>query len=262
MNNRNITLFFSLSLVLLTVFASLAVSQNKDNGALGIMVCEQAHYCIERAAKIMGLGDKGIVKVPSASNYAMDITQLEATYQTALNNGIKVFAIVGSAPSTATGAYDDLKSIADFAEEKDIWFHVDGAHGGAAIYSDTYKHLLKGIEKSDSVVIDGHKMMLMPTITTALLFKNKLHTKHTFSQKADYLLNDTEEEDWINSGKKTFECTKTMMSMHWYILFKFYGEKIFNQFVTNQYDLAKDFEQLLQAEENFELATAPMANIV
>ncbi len=229
---------------------------------LGVLVCEQAHYCIDRAAKIMGLGEKGIVKIPSKADFSMDISQLESSYQAATEKGIKIFAIVGSAPSTATGAYDDLKAIANFANEKDIWFHVDGAHGGAAIFSDKYKHLLSGIEKSDSVVIDGHKMMLMPTITTALLFKNKLHAQHTFSQKADYLLSDEVEEDWINSGKKTFECTKTMMSMHWYILFKFYGEKVFNEYVTRQYDLAKDFEELLVADPNFELAASPMSNIL
>jgi len=229
---------------------------------LGIMVCEQAHYCIDRAAKIMGLGEKGIIKVPAQNNFSMDTSALEESYQKAVSAGIKIFAIVGSAPSTATGAYDDLITISKFAKEKDLWFHVDGAHGGAAIYSDKYKHLLTGISASDSVVIDGHKMMLMPTITTALLFKNKVHAQHTFSQKADYLLSDIEEEDWINSGKKTFECTKTMMCMHWYILLKIYGQEVFNQFVTRQYDLAKDFEKLLSIDANFELASSPMSNIV
>ncbi|WP_350288150.1 aminotransferase class I/II-fold pyridoxal phosphate-dependent enzyme [uncultured Croceitalea sp.] len=229
---------------------------------LGVMVCEQAHYCIDRAAKIMGLGEKGIIKIPSNEDFSMDVTQLESYYKAASAKGIKIFAIVGSAPSTATGAYDDLETIADFALEKNLWFHVDGAHGGAAIYSDKYKYLLNGIEKSDSMVIDGHKMMLMPALTTALLFKNKQHAQNTFSQKADYLLNDTDEGDWINSGKKTFECTKNMMCMHWYVLFKFYGENIFNEFVTNQYNLAKDFETLLKNDSNFELAASPMSNIL
>lgn len=229
---------------------------------LGVMVCEQAHYCIDRAVKIIGLGEKGIIKIPSKENFAMDTSKLEANYADATSKGIKIFAIVGSAPSTATGAYDDLNTIAKFAQEKDLWFHVDGAHGGAAIFSNKYKHLLKGISSSDSVVIDGHKMMLMPAITTALLFKNKLNAQQTFSQKADYLLNDIEEDDWINSGKKTFECTKTMMCMHWYILFKMYGDALFDEFVTRQYDLAKEFEVLIKMQPNFEVATSPMSNIL
>lgn len=229
---------------------------------LAIMVCEEAHYCVDRAARIMGLGEKGIVKIPAKENYSMDTLLLEEYYNKVTAQGIEIFAIVGSAPSTATGAYDDLEAMAKFATSKNIWFHVDGAHGGAVIYSNKYKHLVKGIEKADSVVIDGHKMMLMPTITTALLFKNRWHAQHTFSQKADYLLSDTEEDQWYQSGKKTFECTKTMMSLHWFVLLKYYGEGLFDEFVTRQYDLAKEFEELLNNDIDFELAVSPKSNIL
>ncbi|UII77996.1 aminotransferase class I/II-fold pyridoxal phosphate-dependent enzyme [Flagellimonas sp. HMM57] len=229
---------------------------------LGILVCEEAHYCVDRAAKIMGLGEKGIIKVPAGENFAMDTGQLEAYYQESISKGIKVFAIVGSAPSTATGAYDNLEAIQEFAQKYNLWFHVDGAHGGAAIFSEKHKHLLEGAEKADSMVIDGHKMMMMPTITTALLFKNKTHSDHTFSQKADYLLNDTEEDEWYNSGRRTFECTKNMMCMHWFILLKMYGEQAFDTYVTRQYDLAQEFSEMILKETNFEIATNPMSNIL
>lgn len=229
---------------------------------LGILVSEEAHYCIDRAAKIMGLGEKGVIKVPVTDDFAMDINKMKECYQKAEENGIQVFAIVGSAPSTATGVYDNLNAIARFAKEKNLWFHVDGAHGGAAVFSKKYKHLLKGIEDSDSVVIDGHKMMMMPTITTALIFKEGKHSHTTFSQKADYLLIDTDEEDWYNGGKRTFECTKSMMSLHWYIMLKMYGVEVFDENVTVLYDLAKDFEQLLETDPSFEIAVKPVSNIL
>ena len=229
---------------------------------LGIMVCEEAHYCIDRAARIMGLGSKGIIKIPAKDNYAMDTSCLEYELEKARNAGIAVFAIVGSAPSTATGAYDNLEAIGKFAAKNNLWFHVDGAHGGAAIYSDKYSYLLNGIANADSVVIDGHKMLLMPIITTALLFKNKWHAQRIFSQQADYLLDDTQEDQWYQSGKKTFECTKSMMSLHWFILMKTYGNKLFNEYVTRQYDLAKEFEALLRNDKDFEVAVSPQSNIL
>ncbi|MGW9686676.1 pyridoxal phosphate-dependent decarboxylase family protein [Flagellimonas sp. 2504JD1-5] len=229
---------------------------------LGIMVCEEAHYCVDRAAKIMGLGEKGIIKVPAAADFSMDVGKMEEYYQKSVSQGIQIFAIVGSAPSTATGAYDNLEVIQKFAEKYNLWFHVDGAHGGAAIFSEKYKHLLEGTEKSDSMVIDGHKMMMMPTITTALLFRNKSHSNHTFSLNADYLLNETEEHEWHNSGRRTFECTKNMMCLHWFILMKLYGKKAFDSYVTRQYDLAKEFANTIKEETNFELAVEPMSNIL
>ena len=229
---------------------------------LGIMVSEQAHYCVDRAAKIMGLGEQGIIKIPTTIDFRMDTALLEEQYAEANKKGIHIFAIIGSAPSTATGMFDDLQEIADFAKSKKLWFHVDGAHGGAAIFSPKYKALLKGINQADSVVIDGHKMMMMPALTTALLYKKSAHTNVTFSQKADYLLTESELEDWCNSGKKTFECTKTMMSIHWFTLLKLYGEDVFDAYVTHLFDIGAQFASIIESHSQFELAVTPMSNIV
>ncbi len=235
---------------------------NKGNGkALGIMVSEEAHYCVDRAAKIMGLGEQGVIKIPTTEDFKMDTTLLETYYERASKNGIEVFAVVGSAPSTATGIHDDLEVLGNFSKKHKLWFHVDGAHGGAAIFSPKYRHTLKGVEMGDSIVIDGHKMMMMPMITTALLFKEGVNSYATFSQKADYLLGQTQ-QDWFNSGKRTFECTKTMMSMNWYLLLKSYGEELFDAYVTTLYDLGHQFGGLINEDAQFELAVNPMSNIV
>ena len=235
---------------------------NGHTEPLGIMVSEEAHYCIDRAAKIMGLGEKGIIKIPATDCFEMDISLLEKKLNEAANKGIRVFAIIGSAPSTATGIYDNLRAIGKFAKKHKLWFHVDGAHGGASIFSKKYRHTIEGIAEADSVVIDGHKMMMMPTITTALLFKDGNHSHATFSQKADYLLVQSEDEDWYNLAKRTFECTKTMMSIHWFTLYKTYGEELFDEYVTHQYDLAAYFAKLIENDPSFDLAVRPMANIV
>lgn len=229
---------------------------------LGIMVSEEAHYCVDRAAKIMGLGEQGIIKIPATAEFNMDTSLLENELQKAKTKGIEVFAIVGSAPSTATGVYDDLSTIGSFAKKHKLWFHVDGAHGGAAIFSKKHQHTVAGIFGADSVVIDGHKMMMLPTITTALLFKNGNHSYATFSQKADYLLEHSEEEDWYNKAKRTFECTKNMMSIHWFTMIKHYGEGVFEAYVDQLYDLGNTFGAILKKEAQFELAIEPNSNIV
>ncbi len=233
-----------------------------QNSSLGIMVSEEAHYCIDRAARIMGLGEKGIIKIPTTDSYQMNISLLESALEKAKKNGITVFAIVGSAPSTATGIYDDLVAIGQFSKRHQLWFHVDGAHGGAALFSEKYRYTVKGMDHADSVVIDGHKMMMMPATTTALLFKNGAHSYATFSQKADYLLSQSEDEDWYNLAKRTFECTKNMMSLHWYTLLKTYGEAIFEENVNVLYDLGHTFGDYIKDDPNFELAVVPVSNIV
>ena len=232
------------------------------SGGLAILVSEAAHYCVDRAARIMGLGEAGVLKVPVLEDFSMDTSKLPGIYQAARQKGLTPFAIVGSAPCTATGSYDNLEVLADFAGENDLWFHVDGAHGGPAVLSEKYKFLVDGIQRADSVVIDGHKMMGMPVITTALLFSDGATSYNTFSQEAEYLLADTVEEDWSNGAKRTFECTKLTSALSWYAVLAHYGETIFEGYLDRQYDLAHTFADLIRKRSNWELACEPQSNIL
>jgi L-2,4-diaminobutyrate decarboxylase len=112
------------------------------------------------------------------------------------------------------------------------------------------------------VVIDGHKMMGMPVITTALLFSDGATSYNTFSQEAEYLLADTLEEDWSNGAKRTFECTKLTSALSWYAVRAHYGETIFEAYLDRQYDLARTFANLIRKRSNWELACEPQSNIL
>lgn len=228
---------------------------------LALMVSEEAHYCIDRAARVMGWGEEGIIKVPADEHFCMRTDQLEVCYQQAQAGGKQVIAVVGSACTTSTGSYDSLEAIAAFCRQHDLWFHVDGAHGAPAAFSPRYKHLVKGITQADSVTIDFHKMMLTPALTTALLFKEEQKSYQTFTQQAAYLLSDQEGE-WFNSGKRAFECTKRMMSIQVYAILRTYGKQIFEQNVTHLYDLAQTFVQKIKERNTFQLALPAQANIV
>ena len=226
------------------------------------MVSEQAHYCVDRAARIMGWGDEGIIKIPTDARYKMRTELLEEYYQTAKEKGIQVIAVVGSACSTATGSYDDLEAIGAFCEEKDLWFHVDGAHGGAAIFSEKYKHLVQGIHRADSVIMDFHKMLMVPAVTTGLFFRDGDHSYQTFSLKVDYLFSRDQDREWHNIAKRSFECTKLMMSLKVYQVLKPNGFELFDAYVTKVLDTGRRFAKLVELHPNLEFITPPEANIV
>jgi L-2,4-diaminobutyrate decarboxylase len=234
-----------------------------QNEKLAVLVSSQAHYSIDRAAKIMGLGDSGVVLVPVNVDFSMDITELNECFLETIKAGYKVMAIVGSACSTSTGIYDDLLAIGNFCQSHDVWFHVDGAHGGAVVFSQKYKSLLNGIEKADSVIVDTHKMMMTPALSTVLLFKDKIKGSQIFHQKAQYLFEDNNiEEQWFNGGLRTFECTKLMMCLKFYVLWKSYGIEIFEENIDCLYGLGETFAGMVEQHPNFELALKPQSNIV
>jgi L-2,4-diaminobutyrate decarboxylase len=229
---------------------------------LTIMVSAEAHYCVDRAARIMGLGTDGIILVETNNEFQMKVDLLEDAWRQAKAEGREVFAVVGSACTTATGSYDNLEAIAAFASEKNIWFHVDGAHGGPVIFTEKYKYLVNGIHLADSVVIDCHKMLMTPALTTALLYKHANQSYHTFQQDAQYLWQKDAEPEWYNYGQRTFECTKLMMSLKFFTLVKVHGVEVLGENVTALYDLAREFASLIRKREGLELAMEPQSNIV
>jgi L-2,4-diaminobutyrate decarboxylase len=229
---------------------------------LAVMVSEEAHYCIDRAARIMGMGSEGIIKIPTNEKRQIRTDLLEKYYNKSIEKGFRVICIVGSACSTSTGSYDNLAEIGNFAQKHNLWFHADGAHGGAVIFSEKYKHKVAGLDQADSVIIDWHKMLMTPALATALIFKRDEDAFKTFQQKAQYLWSNQESKDWFNSGKRTFECTKLMMSVKIYSILKVHGEQIFTDNVEYLHDLAEKFTILVKARLNFELAIEPESNIV
>lgn len=234
----------------------------EDYHRLAVMVSSEAHYSVERAARIMGIQSDHIIKVPVGPDCAVEAEALEEAYQKAAEEGKMVFCVVGCAGTTSVGAFDDLDAIADFAERHQIWFHVDGAHGGAAAFSGKYRHLLHGIERSDSLIVDFHKMMMTPPLSTAVIYNGRNKKVSEFSPHAEYLWRDQLSEEWWNSAKHTLECTKPITILHTYAIMRLYGDQIYEQNVDVLFDKGKEFADMVRAHDHMELALEPKSNIV
>lgn len=242
--------------------APTAVWQEGTKEPLALLVSEEAHYCVDRAARIMGWGEEGVIKIPVDEQFRLRTDLLETYLHKAEAAGRKVIAVVGCACSTSTGAFDDLEAIGQFCRKHQLWFHVDGAHGAALVFSDPYRFLLNGIHMADSVVMDFHKMLLTPATATALLFGNANDAYHTFHQKAQYLWAEAENIEWHNLAKRTFECTKSMMSLKVYAILHAYGAELWNEYTTAVCRLAETMAEYIKQHPPFELAVTPQCNIV
>ncbi len=246
---------------LTALLAARASLDTYQSGEEVILVSDQAHFCIDRAAMTMGMKPDQVIKIKSAADFTMDINELRQSISTVKNAGKKVMAVVGCACSTSTGSYDNIDALADLCEAYGIWLHIDGAHGGAVAWSSKYGYLVAGLSRAQSVIIDAHKMMMTPALATAVLFKQSEDSYKALAIKADYLWKRSEGE-WYLLAKRTYETTKLMMSIKIYSLIKMYGHKVIDDFVTRQYDLAQYFAQLITSSSHLELGHHPMSNIV
>jgi L-2,4-diaminobutyrate decarboxylase len=229
---------------------------------LAVMASQHVHYSVERALRVMGWGDAGLVTVPVDADLRMRPETLEGTYQRAGDEGRRIIAVVANACCTPTGAYDPLEPIADFCEAHGLWLHVDGAHGASVCLSDKYRHLVAGIDRADSVVWDAHKMLMLPALCTAVLFRDGAHAYDAFAQDAFYLFGAEPRDEWYNMGHRTIECTKRMLSLKLYAALRCHGTQVFAEYVTRAYDLAQCFAGLIRDAPDFQLGADPQSNII
>jgi L-2,4-diaminobutyrate decarboxylase len=229
---------------------------------LALLLSDQAHYSLARAAGVLGLGQESVVAIPTDNRFRADVSALAGLYRQTVQAGKKVIAVVGSAATTATGSFDPLREMGEFCREKGVWFHIDGAHGASALFSEKYRSLTEGIDLASSLVWDVHKMLFAPSLITAVLFRKREDNYGAFSQEASYLFARHPEEADFDLALRTFECTKRTMGVKLWVALRVHGAKSIGQMVTRTFDLAREFAALLEAQPDFELATEPASNIL
>ncbi len=221
-----------------------------------------SHYSIARAAGVLGIGANNVIKAPVDKDRRVDPLALVELLDALEASNRQVFCLVASSCSTPTGSFDPLVELAEIAEKRGIWLHVDGAHGAPVLFSSKYASLVKGIEWADSVAWDAHKMMYTPALLTFLLYREKPRSFEAFHQEAPYLFGSAAEKVEYDGGLRTFECTKRGMSLSLFGVWALYGETIFADLVDTTFDLARKFHSMLEACEDFEPAHLPQANIL
>lgn len=228
---------------------------------LAILVSADAHYSLSRAAAIMGLGAKAAFPVAVDDRRRMRVDALEKAYDQATRAGRRPFAIVANAGSTIAGAIDPLEAIADFCGARSLWMHVDGAHGASLLLSDSLRDRLRGIERARSVVWDAHKLMLVPALSTAVLFSRGEDGWLAFAQEAPYLYGDGGRRAF-DIGLRTLECTKRSIGATLYASIATHGTRLYDAYVERMVKLAERFAAILDGAPDFELLTKPECNIV
>ncbi|MCA9083092.1 MAG: aminotransferase class I/II-fold pyridoxal phosphate-dependent enzyme [Planctomycetaceae bacterium] len=222
-----------------------------------------AHYCIARSAGILGLGTQQVVRAELDHRRRMDPDRLEHTIREQRRRGKSIMAVVACSCATPIGAFDPLPQIADVCERNNVWLHVDAAHGGATLMSRRHRHLMSGCDRADSIVWDAHKMLFVPALCAAVLYRDKASSFQTFQQDAPYLFDPSRPGDAeFDSGTRTFECTKRSTGFGLWGLWSLYGEQLFEDLVDRTFHLAELLHARLTASDDFEPLHTPEANIV
>lgn len=192
-----------------------------------IYLSEQTHHCVHKALRIIGLEDTILRYIEVDDHSRMNPDDLSQKIQTDKANNLYPFMIVASAGTTDTGVIDPLNLIADIAQANQLWFHVDAAYGGFFILTDLKKDLFKGIERSDSLVVDPHKGLFLPYGIGAVLVKNKKAVYQSHHATAHYMQDALQDEGPVNPADVSPELTRHFRGMRMWLPLQLHGIKPF-----------------------------------
>jgi len=220
-----------------------------------IYFSSQTHHCVHKALHITGLHEAVWRPVGLNEQYQMDHRQLRQQIEADVAAGLNPFLVVATAGTTDTGAVDPLQEIAALCRRHHVWFHIDAAYGGFFMLADEVKDKFKGVELSDSIVMDPHKTLFMPYGSGVVLLRDRQILLASNAHQAAYMTDayGREEIDPADAGP---ELSRHFRGLRMWLPLQLHGLAPFKAALTEKILLCRYFHDRVAAL-GFETGPAP-----
>ena len=243
------------------VVAREVAKRKAGSGAAGrrwrVAVSEDAHSSITNALRILEM-DPRIVR---ADDHRLTGAGLRAAIA-ADGDPQSLAAVVATSGTTNAGIIDDLVGVAEVAGERALWFHVDGAYGGAGLFAPSVRPRYDGIEHADSFIVDPHKWLFAPFDCAALLYRNPSVARSVHKQDASYLdvIHDRAGE-W-NPTDYAYHLTRRARGLPLWFSLAVYGVDAYTEAIEAAIELARQTAAEIRTRDHLELIREPELGVV
>jgi aromatic-L-amino-acid decarboxylase len=236
--------------------AKVAANQAGVRG--GTIYCStEAHMSTPKAAALLGLGHDAVRLTPVDDAFRMRTDLLREAIQRDFHAGLKPFAVVASAGTTATGSIDPLRDIAAICRENKLWLHIDGAYG--ALASLAIPEAFEGINLADSISLDPHKWLYQPTGCGCLIYRDPADARRAFSHSGDYARSlTTDPIEGFAFLEESIELSRPFRALSLWLSLRYFGLSAFQQSISQDLHLAQVLANAIDAEPMLE-RLAPVA---
>ena len=226
-----------------------------------IYITRQVHHSVDKAIRIAGLKECIIRHVPMDDHYRMSAADLDRMITVDKTHRLHPLMVIASAGTTDTGAIDPLDEIGRIAKKHELWYHVDAAYGGFFMLTDEGKEKLKGIEMSDSLIVDPHKGLFLPYGTGVVLVKDAKRLQQSHIYSATYMQDAASATDEISPADVSPELTKHFRGLRMWLPLMLHGLRPFRACLEEKLLLAKYFHREIK-NLGFEAGPEPELSVV
>ena len=241
------------------VVARAQARKNFPDTTRWVIACsDQAHSSIAAAAQVM---DVDVLKIAVDQNGKLQgetvAKEIDALHR---QSDRRVFAVVATAGTTNLGIIDDLAGIGTAAKAREIWFHVDGAYGLAALCAPSVRSKFNGVENADSLIVDPHKWLFAPFDACALIYRAPELAREVHTQHASYL--DTLHDGNWNPSDYAIHLTRRTRGLPFWFSLAAYGTDAYSEAMEQSLAVAKYAAQKVSEHPNLKLLCEPELSIV
>ena len=220
---------------------------------LSVYTSEQAHSSVEKAGLALGIGRRGIRKIPVDGEFRMDPGALQAAIERDRAEDWRPFCVCATIGTTSTTSIDPVEAIADICDRERLWLHVDAAYAGAAAVLPERSGLLAGCDRADSFVMNPHKWMFTPIDFSAFFSRRREAVKEAFSLVPEYL--ETAEGDAVtNYMDFGIPLGRRFRALKLWMVIRYFGVDGLRSVIREHIRLARIFADWVEADSAFELA--------
>jgi len=235
-----------------------AIPGSRRRGLAGVpaaLYCsDEAHYSIERAAEILGIGAANVRSLPIDVDRRLPPEAVADAIRADRARGRVPVAVIATAGTTLTGAVDPIDALADVCAEEGVWLHVDGAYGLPAATAPSAAHLFAGLDRADSVTLDAHKWLFLPKACGVLLVRRREDLFHAFSHEESYIPHERASAHMVDI---TLEYSRPFRALKLWLAFRAHGAQAFRDAIENNVRQARLLHELVVERDGLEPLCGP-----
>lgn len=232
---------------------SRGMAGRADLPALRIYCSEQAHSSVDKGALTIGIGLDNVVKVPTDAEFRMRPDALAEAVAKDRAAGMLPLACVATVGTTSTTSIDPVPDIAEICGIEEMWLHVDGSYGGVAAVSPEHRHVLRGVERADSLVVNPHKWLFTPVDCSAFYTKQPDVLKRAFSLVPEYLVT-REQGEVVNLMDYGVQLGRRFRALKLWMVIRAFGAQGLAARIERHCEMARTFESWVAADPDWELS--------
>lgn len=220
----------------------------------------ETHSSIDKSARIAGIGQENLVKIPTDHSHAMRIDALEAAILADKQAGYLPAGVIACVGGTSIGASDNIKETIEIAHSHGLTVHVDAAWAGSAMICPEFRHLWAGIEHADSIVFNPHKWLGAQFDCAIQFLRNPKDQINTLGLRPEYLTT-LDQDDVVNYNEWTVPLGRRFRALKLWFTLRAYGLSGLRQRIRNHVAWAQMACDAIAKIPGVQITTPPVLSL-